>query len=261
MVAALVTGILLLRPSDEAPPVAPSPTTSQPAETGSPDGDAASDPDADGDADATPEPEAPPVAAADIDDPDSYSVVVNKLRPLSPIDYAPSDLVSVPVPHTNTPTLRADAASAVVEMFEAFSADTGLQLQSLSAYRPYSTQVSIYENGVATQGREFTDTVSARPGHSEHQTGLAIDVGAVPSTCDFQACFGDTPQGLWVAENAHRFGFIVRYPEGLTHITGFVYEPWHLRYVGVDLAGDLRASGVPTLEEYFGLPAAPDYAS
>lgn len=99
-----------------------------------------------------------------------------------------------------------------------------------SAYRSYDEQADVYAYWVALLGQEQADLISARPGHSEHQLGLAVDV-AGPS-CDGWDCFGDTPEGRWVAANAHRYGFIIRYPEGGTPVTGYAYEPWHLRYVG-----------------------------
>lgn len=195
-----------------------------------------------------------------IDDPTSLWVVVNKLRPLNPSDYAPSDLVRVPVPYANEPFLRQEAADAVVAMFAAAEAEAGLRMQSQSAYRSYSVQVRVYNSIVASRGQEYANVRSARPGHSEHQTGLVIDISSVPSVCALDPCFGDTEHGRWLAANAHRFGFHLRYPPGMTEITGYAYEPWHWRYVGVELATELYESGVLTLEEFFGLPAAPTYA-
>ncbi len=213
---------------------------------------------------ATPSPTPSPTptfdrSALSIDDPASLWVVSNKRRPLQPSDYVPPDLVPVPVGFTNAPSLRQEAADAAVAVVQAARDEAGLELISLSAYRSYGTQVSVYNGVVAAQGQEAADLVSARPGHSEHQTGLAIDFGSQPQVCSLQPCFGETPHGVWLAANAHRFGFVLRYPSGATPVTGFSYEPWHFRYVGLDLAAELRASGVATLEEFFGLPAAPDY--
>lgn len=214
---------------------------------------------------ATPTPTPTPTPTFDagrysIDDPASLWVVVNKLRPLQPTSYAPTDLVRVPVAHTNEPFLRQAAADAVVELFSAAEAEVGLRLQSLSAYRSYTVQVSVYNNIVATRGQEYANVRSARPGHSEHQTGLVIDIGSVPAACAFDPCFGSTDHGRWLAANAHRFGFHLRYQPEMTPITGYSYEPWHFRYVGVELATELHETGVRTLEEFFGLPAAPTYA-
>lgn len=211
---------------------------------------------------ATPEPPAEPEfdrSARSIDDPASLWVVVNKARPLVPVDYVPGDLVSAAVPATNPPTLRAEAADALVAMFDAARAELGLTLQSQSAYRSYTTQQSIFTDRLAREGRERTELFSARPGHSEHQTGLAVDIGLPSGECSFDACFGETDAGIWLAENAHRFGFLLRYPDRLQPIVGFGYEPWHFRYVGPELSAEMHEQGVATLEEFFGLPAAPDY--
>ncbi len=204
----------------------------------------------------TPTPEVP---VADIDTASSLTVVVNKQRPLNPANYSP-DVVPVPVPYINEPYLRQEAASAVVQMFAAITAETGLELQAQSAYRSYDTQVSVYQGWVDSLGQEAADLTSARPGHSEHQTGLAIDVNALPDQgCSLEPCWGATPHAQWVAANAWRFGFVVRYQDGQTPITGYEYEPYHLRYVGPEVAKDIHDRGIPTLEQYFGLPAAPTY--
>lgn len=189
-------------------------------------------------------------AAHSIDDPTSIWVVVNKLRPLNPMDYVPADLVDVPVPHTWDPLLRQEASDAIVTMFDAAANEAGLSLASNSAYRSYSSQQSIYDGD---------DLSTARPGFSEHQTGLTMDIGAESGECSLNACFGETAEGIWLRDNAYRFGFILRYPADKTPVTGYEYEPWHFRYVGVDLAGEMHNTGVTTLEEFFGLPAAPDY--
>ena len=198
-------------------------------------------------------------AGQSIDDPSSYWVVVVKLRALTPSDYVPPDRVTVPVPYVNPTMLRTVASDAVVAMFADYKAETGLGMQSQSAYRSYGTQVSVYNGWVAKLGQAGADKTSARPGHSEHQTGLAIDISAVPATCALQACFAETPQGVWLAANAWKYGFVLRYPQGKTPITGYEFEPWHYRYVGLELAAELHSTGIETLEEFFGLPAAPTY--
>lgn len=197
-------------------------------------------------------------AAQSIDDPNSNWVVVNKLRPLSPPEYEP-ELVFVDVPYVYEPYMRPEAAGALIAMFTAFNTETGLQMQSQSAYRSYWTQADVYAGWVAQLGQAQADLESARPGHSEHQTGLTMDVSALPSVCALEACFGDTPQGQWLAANSWKYGFIVRYPQGKTEITGYIWEPWHMRYVGVELATEMHNTGITTLEEFFGLPAAPAY--
>jgi zinc D-Ala-D-Ala carboxypeptidase len=198
-------------------------------------------------------------AARSIDDPASLWVVVNKKRPLNPATFVPPDLVAVPVAHVYDPELRQEASAAVVALFAAASAEAGLQLQSQSSYRGYETQLTVYTRELALHGQAFVDTDTARPGYSEHQTGLAIDISSVPSVCALTACFGETPHGQWLAANAWRFGFNLSYPADKTQVTGYAYEPWHFRYVGVELATEMHRTGVTTLEEFFGLPAAPTY--
>lgn len=192
-------------------------------------------------------------------DPASYWVVVNKANPLDPADYAATDLVTVPVDHVYTPVLRQAASDAVVEMFAAFADETGLKMQSQSAYRSYSSQKGVYAGWVSSLGKEGADLTSARAGYSEHQTGLALDISAKPSVCALDQCFADTPQGEWLAANAWEYGFILRYPDGYTDVTGYEFEPWHYRYVGLDLAKEYHDTGATTLEEFFGMDAAPDY--
>lgn len=200
------------------------------------------------------------MAAHSIDDPTSIWVVSNKQRPLNPVDYEPGDLVEVPVAHTWVPLMRQEGSDAVVAMFDAAAAEAGLALASNSAYRSYSTQVEVYDQDVAANGQAFADTSTARPGHSEHQTGLTMDIGAESGSCSLAECFGETAEGQWLVANAWRFGYLLRYPADKTEITGFSYEPWHFRYIGVDLATEMHNTGVTTLEEFFGLPAAPDYS-
>jgi D-alanyl-D-alanine carboxypeptidase len=198
-------------------------------------------------------------AAFSIDDPTSVWVVVNKLRPLTPISYAPKDLVTVPVAHDNPAVMRKDASTALVAMFEAGAAEGAGAMQVQSSYRSYPVQVQVYNGWVSSLGKTQADKQSARPGYSEHQTGLAVDISPVPLKCSLAACFGTTPQGEWLAANAWRFGYLLRYPADKTAITGYEYEPWHFRYIGVPLATELHTEGVETLEEFFGLPPAPDY--
>ena len=197
--------------------------------------------------------------ARSIDDPNSIWLVVNKTRPLNPENFEPGDLVDVPIPHTWNPRLRQEAADAVITLFATASAEAGLTLASNSAYRSYDSQVSVYNQDVAANGQAFADTSTARPGTSEHQTGLAIDIGASSGNCSLSTCFGDTAEGQWLAANAWRFGFLLRYPADKTDITGYAFEPWHYRYIGADLSTEMHNTGVGTLEEFFGLPAAPNY--
>jgi D-alanyl-D-alanine carboxypeptidase len=192
------------------------------------------------------------------DDPNSLWVISNKHRPLNPGDFAPSDL-SMPagVPNEFSQPLREPAARAVEAMY-ADAAAAGVNFGIISAYRDYGTQVSLYNRYVARDGQEAADTYSARPGHSEHQTGLAVDFDD-GGACYLNACFESTAAGQWLAANAANYGFVLRYPNGQDAITGFTYEPWHFRYVGVAAAQAMRDAGILTLEEFFGLEPAPGY--
>ncbi|WOH18274.1 M15 family metallopeptidase [Paenarthrobacter sp. GOM3] len=190
-------------------------------------------------------------------DPAGLSVLVNKSRPLNPARYAPGDLVNA---RGSGQYLRAEAAAWLNGLFQG-AADAGTGgLAVVSGYRSYAQQQQLYAYYVSIYGQAQADLISARPGYSEHQTGLAVDVGNANGSCGLSTCFGDTAAGMWVAANAYKYGFIVRYPNGYTGTTGYSYEPWHLRYVGVDLANDMKRRGIPTMEHYFaGNPSA--YAS
>lgn len=197
-----------------------------------------------------------------LSDPASPWVLVNKQHRLQPADYVPPDLVSPAVPHATSgeaSLLRRMTADAAAQLFaEASAAGVGLVL--LSGYRSHDTQAATYESWLQVHGSaEGADSVSARPGYSEHQTGLALDLGDAEGVCGLDPCFAATPAAAWVAANCARFGFIVRYPAGDRAVTGYEGEPWHLRYVGPDLAKDMVHRGIPTLEEYFGVEAAPGY--
>ncbi|NJC23117.1 D-alanyl-D-alanine carboxypeptidase [Arthrobacter pigmenti] len=206
---------------------------------------------------------APPPEAEELSDPSSILVVVNKQRPLDPLDFFPSGLVLPAVPLAvaePNALLRADTSAAVEQLFAA-AADDGVGLTLVSGYRSYQDQVATYQHWVAQYGGNAAeaDRISARAGYSEHQTGLAFDVGQADGACTLSSCFADTVAGQWMAENAHAFGFILRYPIGAQGVTGFSGEPWHYRYVGLEAAQAMRENGVATLEEFFGLPPAPGY--
>ena len=187
-------------------------------------------------------------------------VVVNKGRPLAPLTYVPSGLVVPDVRNPRGAQMRKDAAAAVASMFRAAEAGGAGVMSIASGYRSYAQQRSIHRHRVATHGRAYADAWIARPGHSEHQTGLALDVAPVGApNCSEISCLGSTRQGHWLRANAWRYGFVVRYESGSTDVTGFSPEPWHLRYVGRTLAADYHAGGWHTLEQYFGLPAQPRY--
>ena len=194
-------------------------------------------------------------------DPASPWLVVNKRRPLKPANYVPRDLVQPRVALAvsgEAALLNRTTAAAAERMFAAAAAD-GVVMTLASGYRSYATQVATYNGHVSARGQAAADTASARPGHSEHQTGWAFDIGDGGGACSFQPCFAEQPAAVWAKANAHRFGFVVRYPWMLHPITGYYYESWHLRYIGVEAAADMRKRGIATLEEYFGLEAAPGY--
>lgn len=137
-------------------------------------------------------------------------------------------------------------ASNALSTLQQAAKKSGFSLPLISGYRSYSTQNTIYNNYIKKWGQEYTDTVSARPGHSEHQTGLAFDVGKLSNS------YGETKEGKWLKENCYKYGFILRYLKDKEHITGYAYEPWHIRYVGVDVATEIMQKNL-TLEEYLGI--------
>ncbi len=175
-----------------------------------------------------------------VSDPSSLYVLCNKLNKL-PADYVPEDLIEPDVPFSFSGSdmkrnLRADAAHALEDLF-AVAKEEGIDLFGVSGYRSYGRQDTIYAYNVSTRGVEATDRVSARPGHSEHQTGLAIDVSAASVGYALEKTLGDTDEGVWLKENAYKFGFVIRYQDDVISNTGYDYEPWHIRYIGQDVAG------------------------
>jgi D-alanyl-D-alanine carboxypeptidase len=185
-------------------------------------------------------------SVCDVTSPTSLRVVVNKKHCFNPVNWEPSDLVEV-----NGYYLRAEAASHMVSMMDAAST-AGVPFMISSAYRSYNDQVSTYATWVSVNGSvAAADAVSARPGYSEHQTGLAADL-KVNNSCVLE-CVGTRAQYTWLVAHAAEYGFVQRYPEGLTSITGYDTESWHWRYVGVTVAKDMKARGIQTLEAYFGV--------
>lgn len=188
-----------------------------------------------------------------VTNPEELYVIVNKQRAL-PSDYVPSDLTepNVPFPFKDKVEkrlLREPAARALEALFSQAKQD-GIELYAVSGYRSYKTQKSLYETYVRTQGEAHAAAFSAVPGKSEHQTGLAMDVSGLDQATRLEQTFADTPEGMWLAEKCAAFGFIIRYPKGKEDITGYAYEPWHLRYVGKEMAEEIMSRGI-TLEEYF----------
>lgn len=156
-------------------------------------------------------------------------LLVNKNHPL-PKDFGALD-----------PT----AASALAQL-QAAAQSAGYSIPTVSGYRSYDYQAMLYNGYVQRDGQAAADTYSDRPGCSEHQTGLAFDVGAIDNN------YGNTAEGQWLAAHCHEFGFIIRYQQGKESITGYMYEPWHIRYVGVNAATEIAQRGI-TLEEYLGV--------
>jgi D-alanyl-D-alanine carboxypeptidase len=195
-------------------------------------------------------------------DPTSIWVVVNKQHPLSPVNYAPDDLrdpsVTLRVPGATEMQMRDAAATALEKMF-AGASTAGYTLQVSTAYRGYNYQKQLYDGYVSSAGQAAADQESARPGYSEHQTGLAVDIRNVDNTCSLEACFGTTPEGEWLAANAYKYGFLLRYPQDKEKVTGYEYEPWHFRYIGTDLSNELHKNHVQTLEEFFNISGGTTY--
>lgn len=186
-------------------------------------------------------------------DPSSLWVVVNKQHPFNPIDYTPSDLVT-DMGHQVSSRMVDDlnAMVAAAKTDDAF-------LTIASSYRSYPYQIQLFNSYVATDGQEKADTYSARPGYSEHQTGLAIDFGDTANKCIVEDCYADTTEGKWLAANAYKYGFLLRYTADKQPVTGYEAEAWHYRYVGRDLTNEMHAEGITTLEEFFGITGGESY--
>lgn len=183
--------------------------------------------------------------------PDSLWLVVNKIRPI-PLDYAPTNL-TIPDVATRTDksdeerSVRSDIETPIKDMFKAASVSKH-SLMIGSAYRSAALQKYYFNNYARVSGEAAANQYSARPGQSEHQTGLSIDITSTSFECYLDECFANTPDGQWLAANAHKYGFILRYPKNKETTTGYQFEPWHYRYVGIDLATALQESNL-TLEE------------
>lgn len=195
-------------------------------------------------------------------EPSSIWFIANKHFAL-PLDYEPSDLTVLNVPLRLNASemqmkIRKVAATDLSQLF-ADAKTAGLQLQFGSGYRSAAYQKVLYDGYVASMGKAEADRSSARPGYSEHQTGLALDFTRIDGKCHLEECFTDTPEGKWLAENAYKYGFILRYPKDREPVTGYMFEPWHYRYVGKELAAEMHSSAVLTLEAFFGTGPAPDY--
>ncbi len=176
---------------------------------------------------------------------DGY-LIVNKTYPL-PEDYVPKNTYKT----VNTANCADCLDKSVIDAYNKMKTDAaanGLTLWIASGFRSYGYQTALYNGYANANGKAAADTYSARPGHSEHQSGLAFDLNTVTQS------FADTKEGIWINENCHKYGFIIRYPKGKDNETGYIYEPWHLRYVGENLASKLYNNGDwITMETYFGI--------
>ncbi len=188
-----------------------------------------------------------------ITDPQSVYVLVNKNNPLNPLEYRPADLVADVVPTTASDSkdersVRELVKADLVQMF-ADAKSSKLNLVMNSGFRSSTEQAFYYNNYVRQSGELAANKFSARPGYSEHQTGLSLDISYADRSCYLEECFGETEAGKWLAANAHKYGFILRYPKEKEDITGYQYEPWHFRYVGKDVASKIFGQNL-TYEEY-----------
>ena len=175
----------------------------------------------------------------------NFDFIVNKNYNLDE-NYIPNDLEKISSLYSCEEKYLRTLAKNSFEKMAIDAKKEGFNIIAVSAYRSYNYQKKLYNNYVIEKGIYYADMCSARPGHSEHQTGLAVDVSN--SSLDYDN-FESTKEFLWIKENAHKYGFIMRYPKAKFHITGFKYEPWHYRYVGIDVATYIYQNNI-TLEEY-----------
>ncbi|MBT2685757.1 M15 family metallopeptidase [Bacillus sp. ISL-37] len=189
-----------------------------------------------------------------IQNPQNTMSLVNKIFGL-PENYIPADLVRPNVPFSfgdaklEKSLMRVEAAEALEKMFVGARND-GIELAAVSGYRSYGRQETLFDAEVNKVGEEKALQAVARPGSSEHQTGLTMDISSKTNNFNLNEQFGKTKEGVWLAHNAHKYGFILRYPKGKEDLTGYMYEPWHFRYVGIKAATEIYENEW-TLEEYF----------
>ncbi len=188
-----------------------------------------------------------------IQNPDNLLALINKEFALG--NYKPHDLVRPNVPFVfgnqdiEKAYIRKEAAAALERMF-ADAKNQGIYLTAISGYRSYDYQKALLDREIAQFGKEKAVMAVAPPGQSEHQSGLAMDISSKSNNFQVDIAFGDTPEGVWLEKNAHKYGFILRYPEKAVDITQYQYEPWHFRYVGIKAAKVIHENNW-TLEEYF----------
>lgn len=189
-------------------------------------------------------------------DPESYWVVINKDKPLNPLNYAPTNLVTPNLPLRSNITDQEKqveyGTSLALEKMKQAAASENIGIDLQSGFRSYEFQKRLYGNYTEKQGQSQANSYSAKPGFSEHQTGFAVDIGGTSNPdCNVRKCFADTAEAKWLENNAHKYGFIIRYPKDKQDITGYAYEPWHFRYTGEYLAALMKSGNAQTLEEYF----------
>lgn len=182
----------------------------------------------------------------EVDNPYDYTVLVNKNYKLDNL-FIPNDLEDINLKFANKDKKLRKVARDAFEKLSSDAYNEGYTIIAVSAFRNYEYQKNLYNNYVIEKGIKYADACSARAGHSEHQTGLAVDV--MGSNNDYNL-FHDSKEFEWMVNNAYKYGFILRYPEHKEHITGFKYEPWHYRYVGVEIAEKIKDENI-TYEEYY----------
>ncbi len=196
------------------------------------------------------EPTATPVIYDTTSD-DSLYRIVNANNPISE-DYVPSNLVTLDssrIRVSNVYSLREDAYNDLLELYDGASS-VGLKMRIISGYRSYNEQVTLYNYYQKEYGKDWAEEIDDKPGLSEHQLGLCVDIGIASGYCDLNACFANTSLYTWLKENAYKYGYIERYPENKQEITGVIHSSWHYRYIGKEMAEKIYNSGL-TLEEYF----------
>ena len=167
-------------------------------------------------------------------------------------DYVPTNLVKIDsslISVNFSHELRTDAYEALKDLY-CKALEAGYKMRILSGYRSYTEQQQLFDFYVSKYGKEWAEQIDDKPGESEHQLGLCIDVGLPSGECDLDSCFANSGLYSWLHENAYKYGFIERYPEGKQSVTGIIYSPWHYRYVGKDMAEKIYISGL-TMEEFF----------
>ena len=183
--------------------------------------------------------------------PQDILILVNKQNraPVVPVTLVKPNVTPTKEGYEENIYMRPEAAAALEELFDG-AAEAGLTLYATSGFRSYSTQKAIWDRKLEKMNEAAANKSVAKPGYSEHQTGLAMDVeGETTKGTGLTEAFGSSPEGIWLAEHCHEYGFIIRYPKDKINITGYIYEPWHIRYVGREAAKEITELGV-TFEEY-----------